>query len=68
MGTSNQNKLSPELRKMLDFTTPYKVLVNKKSWNQHNSKNNVNAVEKLPEKQNEVPTSDRKASKKIPIF
>ena len=67
MGISNQNKLSPELRKMLDFTTPYKVLVNKKSWNQHNSKNNVNAVEKLPEKQNEAPTSDRKVLK-ISIF
>ena len=68
MGISNQNKLSPELRKMLDFTTPYKVLVNKKSWNQHNSKNNVNTIEKLPEKQNEAPTSDRKVSKNISIF
>ena len=63
METSNQNKLSPELRKMLDFTTPYKVLVNKKSWNQHNSKNNVNTIEKLPEKQNESRTSDRKVWK-----
>ena len=68
MGISNQNKLSPELRKMLDFTTPYKVLVNKKSWNQHNSKNNVNAVEKLPEKQNEAPTSARKVLKEYINF
>ena len=68
MSISNQNKLSPELRKMLDFTTPYKVLVNKKSWNQHNSKNNVNTIEKLPEKQNEAPTSARKVLKEYINF
>ena len=54
---------------MLDFTTPYKVLVNKKSWDKHNSKNKVNDVliEKLPEKQKEALSSDRKASKLVKI-
>ena len=65
MGTTDQNKLRPELRKLLDFTTPYKVLVNKKSWDKH--KNKVNDVEKLPEKHKETPTIDRKVSKFVKI-
>ena len=63
------NTLSPELREILDFTTPYKVLVDRKSWEKHDSKNKVNEVEvqpnneQLPNVPEESPTSDRKASK-----
>ena len=67
MGTTEQNKLSPELRKLLDFTTPYKVLVNKKSWDKHKNKVNDVLIEKLPEKQKETPTIDRKVSKFVKI-
>ena len=63
------NTLSPELREILDFTTPYKVLVDRKSWEKHDSKNKVNEVplepnnEQLSNVPEESPTSDRKASK-----
>ena len=64
IGTTEQKKLSPELRKLLDFTTPYKVLVNKKSWDKHKNKVNDVLIEKLPEKQKET---SRKVSKFVKI-
>ena len=62
------NKLSPELREILDFTTPYKVLVERKSWEKHDSKNKPDEIplqtdnEQLPNNLEESPPNDRKAS------
>ena len=70
------NKLSPELQEMLDFTTPYKVLVDRKSWEKHDSKSKVpvndvpiqtttgNDTDEKPQNLQEAPTSDRRVSKK----
>ena len=67
------NKLSPELQEMLDFTTPYKVLVDRKSWEKHDSKSKVpvndvpiqtnNDKDEKPQNLQEAPTSDRRVSK-----
>ena len=62
------NELSPELREILDFTTPYKVLVERKSWEKHDSKNKPDEIplqtdnEQQPNNLEELPPNDRKAS------